>query len=125
MSKIIGNLNTRQKKLIEALLTERTPREAMEKVGIAQSTYYRWRNDPIFTQALHKAESAGMNEASRRLVAGSNKIIEKLEAMLDKTHITDAVLLRVIQVYADLLFKFRETGQLEERITALEEERNK
>ena len=121
MSKIIGNLSTRQKKLIEALLIERTPREAMESVGIAQSTYYRWKSDPIFIQALHKAESAGMSEASRRLIAGSEKIIEKLEAMLDKKNITDAVLLRVIQVYADLLFKFRETGQLEERITALEE----
>lgn len=121
MSKKNGNLSTRQKKLIEALITERKPIEAMEKAGISQSTYYRWRSDPVFVQALHKAESAGMNEASRRLIAGSDKLITKLETMLDNKKLPDAIMLRVIQIYADLLFKFRETGTLEERISRLEQ----
>jgi len=121
MSKINGNpLTGRQKKLIEALLTERTQTEAMERAGIAKSTYYRWKNDPVFVQALHEAESAGMSEASRRLIAGSDKIITKLHAMLDSKKISDAVLLRVIQVYADLLFKFREQTTIDERLTELE-----
>jgi hypothetical protein len=120
MTKNSGNLSTRQKKLIEALITERKPVEAMEKAGISQSTYYRWRSDPVFIQALHKAESAGMNEASRRLIAGSDNIIEKLETMLNNPKLNDSVMLRVIQVYADLLFKFRDQSNIEERLTELE-----
>ncbi len=115
----IGNLSTRQKKLIQALIEERNQKDAMKKTGIARNTFYRWMSNPLFLQALRDQESQGMNEASRKLLSGRESLIDTVEKIMTSGE-TEAVKLRACQVYADLLFKFRDQGNIEERLTNLE-----
>jgi len=119
MSKENENLSIRQKKLIQALIEYRTPGEALENTGIAVSTYYRWMSEPVFIQALREQESKGMDEASRRLLAGRESLIDTVEGIMTSGE-TEAVKLRACQIYADLLFKFRDQASIEERLTELE-----
>jgi peroxiredoxin family protein len=76
-------------------------------------------SNPLFLQALREQESQGMNEASRKLLSGRETLINTVEKIMEKGE-TEAVKLRACQIYADLLFKFRDQGNIEERLTNLE-----
>ena len=115
-----GELTSRQKRMIAAILESENIGKACTAAGVGRSTLARWMKLPVFSKALSEAESTAMIEGSRRLAGGSKKMVTRILKMIDDEYINDATMLRVIQVYSDLLFKFRDQGTIETRLQALE-----
>jgi hypothetical protein len=49
------NLTTKQRRLIEALLTEATQKEACARAQVSEPSLYRWLRIPAFREALDMA----------------------------------------------------------------------
>lgn len=114
-----GELTARQKRMITALLTSENIGAACELAGIGRSTLARWLKDPQFMKELSQAEKQALNQASRELLAGQAEALATIREVM--AYGQPATRLKAANDWLTLLFKFRETGQLEERITALEE----
>jgi len=65
-------LNPRQIQGIEALLEERTQKDAAEKVGVSRMTIWRWLKNPVFRQAViagRQAQVEGILQKVRERIA--------------------------------------------------------
>jgi hypothetical protein len=116
-------LTTRQIKMIAALLSSQTIGEACQIVGVTRTTLTRWLSDPMFTAALSAAEGDSINTSSRSFLAGQEEARETIREIMTSGQ-NDAVRLKAANDWLNLLFKYREVDQLEERISKLEQ-RNK
>lgn len=114
-----GELTARQKRMITALLTSENIGTACESVKVGRSTLARWLKDPIFNQELTNAESEAIKQASRELLAGQVEALATIREIMASGQ--PATRLKAANDWLTLLFKFRESSSLEERIKALEE----
>jgi len=117
--------NAKEKKLtpaqlkgIEALLTTGKVTEAARAAGVAPQTFYRWRRQPHFREALREAETQAVASLSSALAVLGNKAAGALSDALD----ADDVRLRVraADIVLGRLLQLRELVELEERIERLE-----
>jgi hypothetical protein len=118
-----GELTARQKRTITALLTSENIGAACELAGIGRTTLARWLKEPQFMKELSQAEKQALNQASRELLAGQAEALATIREIMTSGQ-NDAVRLKAANDWLNLLFKYREVDQLEERISKLEQ-RNK
>lgn len=95
-------------------------REAARTAGISESTAYRRLKDPAFRRRVSEIRTSFLNEAVGRLCEAANKAVSTLEALLNAR--SESVRLNAARAILELGPKLREQTELEERITALEQE---
>lgn len=119
-----GALTPPQNRVITALLTERTTRDAARAANVAERTLWRWLADPAFRAELTRQEGAVIDEATRGLLAMQGTALEVFDNILKSPTANDANKLRAAEGVLDYLLKLRELNSLEERIRKLEEAQN-
>jgi hypothetical protein len=73
-----------QEAAVAALLTEPTYAAAARKVGLSESTLYRWMQKPAFQSACHAARRELVAGAVHRLRSGTGQAVETLLAVARK-----------------------------------------
>ena len=114
-----STLSKNQIKAIDALLSCGSITEAAATVGIARVTLYRWRNDPVFMDALQKAEG----EALAIVTSGFAGLVGKaMSAVNDGLAETEdiSVRLRAAESVLSRMIQLRELVVIEQRIAELE-----
>lgn len=118
--KIGDNLTAPQRRAIRALMESSTNGEAAKTARIAESTLYRWLNDPIFKSALQEAEAQAAGHTTRRLSTGTGLALDVLISILENKEAGDSIRLQAARVWLDNYHRARDDGDLDRRLTALE-----
>jgi len=113
-------LTTRQKKAIAALISSKDKQEAAETAGIGYRTINRYLKDELFLVELRRAEAEIIGAAVRSLIVDLPKNIELMRKIRDSDRVPFSVRLRAAQIIDQSLLKWRDTLNIEERLTALE-----
>lgn len=116
----MNELSERQNAAIAALLSAGTVSEAAKVAGVPRRTLYKWLELPEFAQTLRAAECETIKGTSRRLSWTANKAAARVEYLIDDPDTPPTVQLRAAQIALDAAIRWRESTDLEERITALE-----
>lgn len=112
---------TRQTRMIAALLdpANKSQQAACASVGVPVRTLQNWLLDPDFQADLRQAEQALVSHASRRLLALTDDAIARLGDNLEEDARASAQL-RAAELVLSHVLKWRELGDLEARLSALE-----
>ena len=112
---------TRQTKLIAALLDPANTSQgaACAAAGVPVRTLQNWLLDDDFQDVLRTAESQLVDHAARRLLALTDGAIAALAEEL-KPYSKPQHSLRAAELVLSHVLKWRELGELEDRIAALE-----
>ncbi len=114
-----ANLTPKQRKAIEALLTNGDISHAATAAGVSRDTLYRWMQEETFKQALEGSTRKALEGLSRALVALGGKATETLdEAMTDGLRMGDRI--RASDIVLSRLLQLRELVDLETRVSELE-----
>jgi hypothetical protein len=116
----ISNLSPKQKRLLAALLTSKTTREAIAKANIAERTAYRWMQDESFKSALAEAEGQLLSEALRRLLNMQAQAIDALEAILTNPASRQSDRLKAVELALSHVLKLNTAIRVEEKLKALQ-----
>lgn len=104
---------------VTALLTERTHEGAAKKVGIGSATLRRWFSEPSFQKKYRNARFQVFEQAITQLTAATLEAVETLRRNLSQEK--PEIQVRAATAILDLSMKGRETIDLEERLSAIEE----
>lgn len=114
-------MNARQTKVIDALLSGRTVRQAADQVGVSERQIYRWLDQPAFRNALKEGQTSQLDAIGSRLVALSDPALDALENILDQPAQKGANVARLTAgTILDQTLRWRELVALEERVSQLE-----
>jgi len=116
-------LNVRQRRVLSALLSEPTVKDAAKAAGVGRRTVYRYMAEPVFQAALRDAQGQMLRLAVARMAGLMEKALDviglDLEPGHDKAHIRLRAAALVLRHYPGLV----EVHNLEERVSALEARR--
>ena len=116
------SLSVNQRRAIAALLEYSTIDEAALAINVNRKTITRWYEQPEFRRALHQAEGASIDQASRQLLVISSKAVKALDDILDNPNQDGATNRRLAAIaILNILGQLRERHTTEERLAALEE----
>jgi hypothetical protein len=115
-----NGLTAKQTKTISALLSAPSNQAAAEAAGVGYRTLTRWLLDPVFLQALKRAETDLLNNGIRELVKDLAKNRETMTAIRDNTEVPDSVRLRAAIGIDNSLMRWLDLQSIDERLTALE-----
>lgn len=112
---------TRQTKLIAALLdpVNKTQDAACKAAGVPSRTLQNWLLEDDFQDALRGAESQLVDHAARRLLTLTDGAIAALAENLEP-YTRPTAQLRAAELVLSHVLRWREVGDLEARIAALE-----
>lgn len=112
---------TRQARMIGALLdpAHKSQGAACQAVGVPVRTLQNWLLEDDFQDALRSAESQLVGHAARRLLTLTDDAIAALASNLDE-YSKPAHSLRAAELVLSHVLRWRELGDLEARIAALE-----
>jgi protein-arginine kinase len=105
--------------MIANLLTCRTLGEACEMTRISRATLARWLKTARFQDALKAEQNAVIADATRRLLAGQNKALDRLEVLIDKAR-SEAVQRQSAVDWLTFTHRLIELFDIESRLAALE-----
>jgi hypothetical protein len=116
-----GNLTTKQRAAIAALLTEGDILAAAKKANVGERTLHRWlKDDPDFQRELKAAESAAIEAAIRRLADSTGLAVETLRQAMESTDAPLPQKIRAADIVLSRLLELRNLHTLEERLTVVE-----
>lgn len=107
--------------VITSLLTGNTIAFTAKAVGCEERTIYRWLKDESFIRELHQAEKQVLEGVGWKLVSMSKKASDAIEDVIEHPSEPGANVKRLAGVAVlELLIKWRDTMDFEERLTKLE-----
>ena len=115
-------LTPKQRVAVRALVSTGDVKAAAQEAGVNRSTLYKWQAEPVFVDALHAAESEALQAFSTALVGMGHLAAAALRDGLEHEDIR--VRLRAADIFTGRLLQLRELVTLEERVKALEGQRN-
>jgi hypothetical protein len=107
--------------LIQALVCGATGETAAQKAGVSLSTVRRRLNDPAFQARLREAKDDMLKRSSAMLTALNGEAIKTL-ASLQERGTPPSVRLGAARAIIELSARLRESAELHERMTALEQQ---
>ena len=113
-------LSTRQNRVMNCLLEGFTVIKACTETGIPERTVRRWVSEPAFKAELTRREGEVILAVSLRLVGMTNQALDTLEQALNDTNATIGTRLKASTTILEMVLKWRETVDFEERISELE-----
>lgn len=116
----VTTMTPKQAQALRSLLAKPSINEAAKDAGVNVRTIYRWLEEPVFKQALIKAEDQAINAATRRLVVISEAAVAVIVSIMADRNVNASTRLRAASVALENLLKLVEVRNLSERIAALE-----
>jgi hypothetical protein len=107
--------------LLMTLACGATLEGAAQKAGVSKATVQRRLNDPAFQKRLQEIRSDMVKRTAGTLTAASTEAVKTLLA-LQHPAIPHAVRLGAARSILEIGIKMREVADLEERLTALEQQ---
>jgi uncharacterized membrane protein len=105
--------------LIAALVAGRPSDEAADLAGVSVRTVYRRLDDPEFVAALEAARARVVNASTAALGKASTRAVRTLVTLMSWRK-PAAIRLAAARAVLDLGAKYREQGELADRLAALE-----
>lgn len=99
-----------------------TVTEAAKRAKVGERTLYRRLQEPEFKQQVSEIRAAMVAQVSGQLVDAGTEAVRTLRSLL--TAESESVRLAASKAVLELGAKFRESTELEDRISALEEAQN-
>lgn len=109
-----------QAQLIEALFSAKSRRAAAVACNISSATLYRWMNDPKFQEALNRAESQVVKDATTKLISEFDHSIDTLIVLRKDGAPSDSVKLKSAVAILQIGREMHEAQLIEERLSTLE-----
>jgi hypothetical protein len=120
-----GTLSQNQKKVIAALLTEATIRDAAKKAGLGERTVHRYLADEAFKAELRRQQDRTIAAATAALSGLAGTAIATLKAVLEDASASHATKVRAALGVLEQRRKAAELDSLTARVEALERARYK
>jgi hypothetical protein len=109
-----------REKAVVALLQEPTIEEAAQVVGIGLRTLQRWLTDASFQEALHKAKSDALADATGRLRMAASRAVRVLDFVANNRRASSAARVSAARCILEMGLESHVIEELELRILALE-----
>jgi len=116
-----GDLTSKQRKAVAALLTTREVSGAAEAAPVSRDTVYRWLKQPVFIEAVRQAEAQALDDLSRVLVRLGRTAAGTLAKAMTDVAAPYPTRVRAADVTLARLLQLRELATLEARVAALEQ----
>ena len=114
-------LTTKQRRFINALLVSNTIRDAAKTSDIAERTAYRWlRTEPV-KSALSEALDAALGQAAARCSGAMAASLQVLLAIAEDIEAPASARVSAARTILEGGPKLRESLELSDRVTALEQ----
>lgn len=121
---VAKKLTRRQQKAIVALLTEGTMGAAAKKAGIGERQLYRWKNDPVFVEALQQASDETLDATVRALTNASTTAAKVLLEIAEDPLASRPVKVRAADVILGHMLKVKDNAETERRMAEIERRLN-
>lgn len=108
-------------RMIVAILTSPTLREAAEQCGCSVRTLIRWRKHESFARQFEAAKAAMVSQATSKLRAEGGKAVDVLARVASDAEAPPGTRAIAARGLLELMLKAHETETLEQRIAALEQ----
>ena len=115
-----SNFTRKKEKAIAALLTTDTIEQAANVAGIAESTLYRWLQNPTFLEQYRKARKAAVDQAISTLQERANKAAKALIDIAEDQEMPPSTRVAAAREILQTSIKGVERDDFEARIEALE-----
>jgi len=117
--------NRLRAKAIVALLQEPTIERAAEVTGIGLRTMQRWLTDAAFQEAMRKAKSDALADATAKLRVASGRAVRVLDEVANDGQANSAARVSAARTILELGFEAHVIEEIELRILALERQGKK
>lgn len=115
-----GALSTKQRRAVEALLTEPTIRAAAKAAGIGERTITRYLADDGFKSELRRRQDAVVTSLTAAIVGLAGESVEALRDILRDAKTSPSVKARVGLGWLAQMGKVVELADLADRVSKLE-----
>ena len=115
-----SNFTRKKEKAIAALLTTDTIEQAANVAGIAESTLYRWLQNPTFLEQYRKARKAAVDQAISTLQERSNAAAKALVDIAEDQEMPPSTRVAAAREILQASIKGIERDDFEARLEALE-----
>ena len=112
-----------KEKLLAALLTSRSKKEAAAAAGIAERTMRTYFEDPELCQRYREAFAGVIEDATRQAQALLMPALSTLETVMTDEEINPAARVNAAKIALDYAVRLTDQNDLAERLAALEEMR--
>ena len=112
-----------KEKLLAALLTSRSKKEAAAAAGIAERTMRTYFEDPEFCQRYREAFAGVIEDTTRQAQALLMPALSTLETVMTDEEINPAARVNAAKIALDYAVRLTDQNDLAERLAALEEMR--
>jgi hypothetical protein len=113
-------LTRRQLHVLPFLISNPTVDLAAKLSGVSAKQIFDWLNYPTFRQELENRKNEGVNQAVDRLKLTASKAVDTLIDLLDNAQ-SDSIKHRVAVDMLNMILKFMEFRDVEQRLRKLEE----
>jgi len=113
-------LTVKQRRAIEALLCGSTKGQAADAAGVTPRTLTRWRSQPEFDDELRRRSNQAIDDATRRLTGGLDRMVEVLLSVAEDVESPASVRVRAALGWINAQIKFIELNEVLERLETLE-----
>ena len=120
MTEKSGELTSKKRKAIAALIGGATVTEAADKAGVKRQTVHTWLNEKDFKTELKIAEAKVLDEVSRKLVALADMAVGAFKDVLDNSKVDISLRVQAADKLIRRLIELRTQVDLEERVSELE-----
>lgn len=115
-----SNFTRKKEKAIAALLTTDTIEQAANVAGIAESTLYRWLQNPTFLEQYRKARKAAVDQAISTLQERANKAAKALIDIAEDQEMPPSTRVAAAREILQTSIKGVERDDFERRLEELE-----
>jgi hypothetical protein len=124
------NLTQLQKQAVIAIVETKNAKEAAAACGAAESTIYKYLQDPVIMAEVRAYEKRIRDTVGYRLAVGSNEALDIIQGVakgeiVDTEDIRASVRLRAAIAWLDNLYRTQDMTEIEQRLTALEADNEK
>lgn len=117
-----SNLTPRQRRAVRALAAGDGLTEAAQAAGVTERTLYRWRQQPVFIDALRQADDEMLSHLARALNAASRDALAVLVGVVRDEKAAPGVRVRAASEILKQRAAFYELFNLADRLAELEGE---
>ena len=116
----IAELKPKQEQLLMAMLSEPSFEEAVRKAGIARTTAFRYKKDPIFMDEFRKLKKEMIETTTAKLQLASNTAVESLFEVSQSSK-SDLARVQASKTILEFAYKGYELEDISERIRRIED----
>jgi phage terminase small subunit len=119
-----GQLTTRQRRAIDALLTSRNVTDAAYKAHVSRRTLTGWLALPHFQAELKAASAEVVDATIRRLSDATGTAVDVLTGAMLSVLSAESVKVNAANIVLQRLYDLKTIGDFEQRLAALEERKD-